>query len=32
MIVYVDRSTVRDGRLDELEAAMTDLVEFVTAN
>ena len=32
VIVYVDRSTVRDGRLDELEPAMTELVEFVDAN
>lgn len=32
MIVYVDRSSVRDGALDELEAAMADLVDFVEAN
>lgn len=32
MIVYVDRSAVRDGKLDELKGAMTDLVEFVDAN
>ncbi|WP_407038392.1 hypothetical protein [Halovalidus salilacus] len=32
MIVYVDHSTVRDGKQDELKAAMTDLVEFVDAN
>lgn len=31
-IVYVDRSAVRDGKLDDLEASMTDLVEFVEAN
>lgn len=32
MIVYVDRLTVRDGKLDKLKAAMTDLVNFVGAN
>lgn len=32
MIVYVDQSTVRDGKLDELETAMTDLIAFVDAN
>lgn len=32
VIVYVDQSAVRDGRLDELKAAMTDLVKFVDAN
>ena len=32
MIVYVDRSAVRDGKLDELKGAMTELVEFVDAN
>ena len=32
MIVYVDRSAVREGKLDELKGAMTDLVEFVDAN
>lgn len=31
-IVYIDRSTVRDGKLDELEQAMTELVDFVEAN
>lgn len=31
-IVYVDRSRVRDGRLDELKAAMAELVDFVAAN
>ncbi|QLG62277.1 putative quinol monooxygenase [Halorarum salinum] len=31
-IVYVDRSAVRDGKLAELEAAMSELVEFVGAN
>lgn len=32
LIVYVDRSEVRDGKLDELKAAMTELVDFVEAN
>jgi hypothetical protein len=32
VIVYVDRSTVRDGKLDELKLAITDLVDFVDAN
>jgi quinol monooxygenase YgiN len=32
VIVYVDRSTVRNGKLNDLKAAMTDLVEFVDAN
>ncbi|WP_227354318.1 hypothetical protein [Haladaptatus salinisoli] len=32
MIVYVDRSTVREGKLGELKAAMTELVDFVEAN
>ncbi|KYH24076.1 hypothetical protein HAPAU_41550 [Halalkalicoccus paucihalophilus] len=32
VIVYVDQSAVRDGKLDELKAAMTDLVEFIDAN
>lgn len=32
MIVYVDQSTVRDGKLDELKEAMSDLVDFVDAN
>ncbi|MDL5362919.1 putative quinol monooxygenase [Halalkalicoccus sp. NIPERK01] len=32
LLVYVDRSTVREGKLDELEAGMSDLVEFVEAN
>lgn len=31
-IVYVDASEVRDGRLQELKAAMADLTEFVEAN
>src|SRR5215218_5512477 len=31
-IVYVDTSEVRQGRLAELKAAMTDLAEFVAAN
>jgi hypothetical protein len=31
-IVYVDRSDVREGRLDELKLAMDDLVHFVEAN
>lgn len=31
-IVYVDTSMVRDGRLDELKTAMTDLAEFVEAH
>ena len=32
MIVYVDRSAIRDGKLDELKTAMTELVDFVEAN
>lgn len=32
LIVYVDTSEVRDGRLNELKAAMDDLTEFVEAN
>jgi hypothetical protein len=31
-IVYVDTSQVREGRLEELKAAMRDLAEFVEAN
>jgi choline dehydrogenase-like flavoprotein len=31
-IVYVDRSRVREGRLDELREAMAELVAFVAAN
>ena len=31
-IVYVDTSEVREGRLEELKAAMDDLTEFVEAN
>jgi hypothetical protein len=31
-IVYVDTSEVRDGRLEELKAAMDDLTEFVKTN
>lgn len=32
MIVYVDTSDVREGTLDELKAAMQELVDFVQAN
>lgn len=32
MIVYVDRSRVNEGALDELETAMTELTAFVEAN
>lgn len=32
MIVYVDRSAVREGRIDDLKEAMSDLVDFVDAN
>lgn len=32
MIVYVDQSTVREGKLGELKAAMAELVDFVEAN
>lgn len=32
LIVYVDRSTVHEGRLAELKAAMSDLADFVEAN
>lgn len=32
LIVYVDQSRVRDGKLDELKTAMEDLVDFVEAN
>jgi quinol monooxygenase YgiN len=31
-IVYVDTSDVRDGALEELKAAMKELVDFVEAN
>ena len=31
-IVYVDRSAIRDGQLEELQAAMKRLVAFVKAN
>lgn len=31
-IVYIDQSVVRDGKLEELKVAMTDLVEFVENN
>lgn len=32
LIVYVDQSTVHDGRLNELEPAMTELTAYVEAN
>lgn len=32
LIVYVDRSSIRDGKVGELKPAMADLVEFVEAN
>ncbi|WP_224336366.1 putative quinol monooxygenase [Haloprofundus halobius] len=32
IILYLDRSTVHDGKLDELEPAMAELVDFVEAN
>lgn len=32
MIVYVDQSAVRDGMLNELKVAMTELVDFVETN
>jgi hypothetical protein len=31
-IVYIDRSEVREGRLEDLKVAMDGLVEFVEAN
>ncbi|ELY88318.1 hypothetical protein [Natrialba taiwanensis] len=31
-IVYIDRSSVREGKLDELKAAMAELVDFVETN
>lgn len=31
-ILYIDQSTVRDGKLEELKVAMTELVEFVENN
>ncbi len=31
-IVYIDASSIREGKLDELEPAMRGLVEFVEAN
>lgn len=31
-IVYIDRSEVREGKLEELKAAITELVEFVDSN
>lgn len=32
LIVYIDRSEVRDGKLDELKTAMKELVDFIEAN
>ena len=32
LIIYVDTSEVRQGRLEELKAAMAELAEFVEAN
>jgi hypothetical protein len=32
VIVYVDTSDVREGALDDLKAAMTELADFVEAN
>ena len=32
LILYVDRSAVHDGRLDELKTAMAELTDFVEAN
>lgn len=32
LIVYVDNSEIREGRLEELKRAMKELVEFVEAN
>ena len=31
-IIYIDRSEIREGKLEELKAAMKELVEFVGAN
>ena len=31
-IVYIDRSTVRDGKLEELKSAMGELVDFIEDN
>lgn len=31
-ILYIDRSSVHDGKLDELKSAMKELVDFVEAN
>lgn len=31
-IVYIDSSEIREGKLEELKAAMQELVEFVNAN
>lgn len=31
-IVYIDTSTIRDGKLEEVKAAVRHLVEFVDAN
>jgi quinol monooxygenase YgiN len=31
-IVYIDRSDIREGKLDEVRAAIHDLVEFVDAH
>lgn len=31
-IVYIDTSSIREGKLDELEVAMKDLAAFVEAN
>ena len=32
LLVYVDRSAVRDGKLDELKTGMAELVDFVETN
>lgn len=32
LLVYIDRSTVRDGNLAQLKNAMSELVDFVAAN
>jgi len=31
-IIYIDRSEIREGKLEELKAAMKELVELVETN
>jgi len=31
-IIYIDRSEIREGKLEELKTAMNELIEFIEAN